>query len=158
MAAPRFLPRLFAAALVLLSLVARADTPLPAAHDLRADAAAAARRGEPLILMFSLPGCAYCESLRRSTYQWLVRDGHVVRQVEMVDSDALRGFDGRPTTGAAVAAAYGVRLAPTVLFVGPGGRELADRLVGAGVPEMYGGLVDRALSDGARRLAGHDPS
>lgn len=132
---------------------AAADTLLPAAHDLQRSTAQAAARGEPLVVMFSLPGCPWCERLRRSTYQWLVKDGHAVVQVEMVDSAALRDFDGRPTTGKALARRFDVKLAPTVLFFGPGGRELATRLVGAGQPEFYGGEVDDAMKQGARRLA-----
>ena len=147
----RWLLGLCVCALALTQAIA--ETPLPAAHDLQRSAAAAAARGEPLVVMFSLPGCPWCERLRSSTYQWLVKDGHAVVQVEMVDTAPLRDFEGRPTTGKALARRYGVKLAPTVLFFGPGGRELADRLVGAGQPEFYGGEVDDAMKQGARRLA-----
>ncbi len=126
-------------------LTARADTALPAAHDLRASSARAAARGEPLVLLFSLPDCPYCEAVRASTYRWLLRDGRAVEQIEMRDDVALRDFAGAPTTGAALARRLRVKLAPTVLFVGPGGRELAPRLVGSGVPDYYGGEVDDAL-------------
>ncbi|WP_297907349.1 thioredoxin fold domain-containing protein [Thiomonas sp.] len=128
------------------------DTPLPAARRLGAEARAAAARGQPLVLMFSLPGCGYCEQLRRSTYRWLLRDGVPVEQLEMVPGYALQGFDDRPTDGAALAARYGVRLAPTVLFLGPDGREIGERLVGAGVPDFYGAFVDRSLGQARGRL------
>ena len=130
----------------------RADTALPAAHDLRASAAAAAARGEALVVLFSLPGCTYCETVRASTYRWLVRDGDPVVQVDMRGHDVIRGFDGRVTDGAALARSYRVHLAPTALFVGPGGDELAARLVGAGVPDYYGGEVDQARQDAAAKL------
>ena len=145
-----------AAALALLAatVAAHADTALPAAHDLRASAARAAARGEPLVLLFSLPDCPYCEAVRASTYRWLLRDGRAVEQLEMRDDVALRDFAGAPTSGAALAGRLHVKLAPTVLFVGPGGRELAPRLVGAGVPDYYGGEVDDALSAAQRALRG----
>ena len=133
---------------------AAADTPLPAARELRAEARAAASRGQPLVLMFSLPGCTYCEQLRRSTYRWLLRDGVPVEQLEMVAGYKLGGFDGRPTDGAALAARYGVHLAPTVLFLGADGRELGERLVGAGVPDFYGAFVDRSLAQARKHLQG----
>ncbi len=135
-----------------LAGVSRADTPLPPARDLQSSAAKAASRHQPLVVMFSLPGCTYCERLRKSTYQWLVRDGYMVQQVEMEPDDRLLGFDGKPTTGQALAQAYGVQLAPTVLFFGPGGREVADRLVGAGQPDFYQAFVDRALKQSAAQL------
>ena len=140
------------AALALLALAAHAETVLPSAHDLRASAARAAARGEPLVLLFSLPDCPYCEAVRASTYRWLLRDGVPVEQLEMVPGYALQGFDDRPTDGAALAARYGVRLAPTVLFLGPDGREIGERLVGAGVPDFYGAFVDRSLGQARGRL------
>ncbi len=133
---------------------AHADTSLPAARDLRASAAQAARHGQPLVLMFSLPGCAYCEQLRRSTYRWMVRDGIDVEQLEMVPSYRLRDFDGRPTNGQALAERYRVRLAPTVLFLGPAGQELGERLVGAGEPDFYQAYVDRSMQQARARLRG----
>ena len=133
---------------------ARADTALPAAHDLRASVARAAARGEPLVLLFSLPDCPYCEVVRASTYRWLLRDGRAVEQLEMRDDTALRDFAGEATSGAALARRLHVTLAPTVLFVGPGGRELAPRLVGAGVPDYYGGEVDDALRQARQALRG----
>ena len=130
------------------------DTPLPAARRLGAEARAAAARGQPLVLMFSLPGCGYCEQLRRSTYRWMVRDGIDVEQLEMVPSYRLRDFDGRPTNGQALAERYRVRLAPTVLFLGPGGQELGERLVGAGEPDFYQAYVDRSMQQARARLRG----
>ncbi len=143
-----------ALALLAAAVAAHADTVLPSAHDLRASAARAAARGEPLVLLFSLPDCPYCETVRASTYRWLLRDGHAVEQVEMRDDAALRDFAGAPTRGAELARRLHVKLAPTVLFVGPGGRELAPRLVGAGVPDYYGGEVDDALRQAQRALRG----
>ncbi|WP_018914557.1 thioredoxin fold domain-containing protein [Thiomonas sp. FB-6] len=137
---------------------AAADTPLPAARELRAEARAAVSRGQPLVLMFSLPGCTYCEQLRRSTYRWLLRDGVPVEQLDMVADYKLGGFDGRPTDGAALAARYGVHLAPTVLFLGADGREIGERLVGAGVPDFYGAFVDRSLAQARKHLQGASAS
>jgi thioredoxin-related protein len=142
------------AALALLALAAHAETMLPSAHDLRASSERAAARGEPLVLLFSLPDCPYCETVRASTYRWLLRDGHAVEQVEMRDDAVLRDFAGAPTRGAELARRLHVKLAPTVLFVGPGGRELAPRLVGAGVPDYYSGEVDDALRQAQRVLRG----
>ncbi len=148
----RLLAGALSAGALALPGAARAETPLPAARELRAEARAAAAQGQPLVLMFSLPGCSYCEQLRRSTYRWLLRDGVPVRQLEMVGGYRLLGFDGQATDGAALAAHYGVHLAPTVLFLGPDGREIGERLVGAGVPDFYGAFVDRSLGQAREHL------
>lgn len=145
---------MLAVALAALAAPARALTPLPRAQDLRAAAAQAAARGEALVLLFSLPDCPYCERVRKSTYQWLVKDGHAVQQVEMEAGFALVDFDGRPANGRALAQRYHVSLAPTALFVGPGGVELAERLTGAGQPDYYGAQVDAAMAQAAAKLRG----
>ncbi len=152
--------RAFARALAVCALAggvacsgpASAQTALPSARDLRASAAQAARRGGPLVLMFSLPGCTYCERLRRDTYRWMLRDGVDVEQVDMSSARPLRGFDGRPTSGQALARHYAVHLAPTVLFLGPGGREIGERLVGAGEPDFYQAFVDRSMRQARAQL------
>ncbi|WP_229505745.1 hypothetical protein [Massilia genomosp. 1] len=48
---------------------------LAAPRDLAADAALAAQRGQPLLLLFSLPGCAYCDVVRRNYLLPLTREG-----------------------------------------------------------------------------------
>ena len=40
-------------------------TDLPAAADLRTEAAAAARQGAPLIVIYSRKDCKYCETVKR---------------------------------------------------------------------------------------------
>ncbi len=135
-----------------LNGVSRGDTPLPPARDLQSSVARTAARQQPLVVMFSLPGCTYCERLRKSTYQWLAKDGYGVVQVEMESKYRLLDFHGKATNGQALAHHYKVSLAPTVLFFGPGGKEVADRLVGAGEPDFYQAFVDRALKQGEQRL------
>ena len=143
---------LLGAGAVALPVPARAETSLPAARDLRASVARAARHGQPLVLMFSLPDCSYCEQVRRNTYRWLLRDGVDVQQLDMLPGYHLRDLDGRETNGEALAARYHVSLAPTVLFLGPGGHEIGERLVGAGEPDFYEAFVDRALQQAREHL------
>lgn len=140
------------ALLLIATNIAHADTPLPPLRNLQTSAAAAAARHQPLIVMFSLPSCPYCEKLRRTQYQFLVKQGYVVRQVEINDRSRIVGFDGQPTSGARLAVQYDVHLAPTVLFFGPGGKELAPRIVGALTEDFYGAYLDRALHTAEQAL------
>lgn len=135
-------------ALALLSgaaRVAHADTPLPPLRNLQTSVAEAVAKHQPLIVMFSLPSCPYCEKLRRTQYQFLVKQGYVVRQVDINDRSRIVGFNGQPTSGARLATQYDVHLAPTVLFFGPGGKEIAPRIVGALTEDFYGAYLDRSL-------------
>jgi len=76
-----------------------------------------------------------------------------VVQVEMARDVVLRDPDGRQVGARELASRLHVKLAPTALFLGPGGRELAERMVGVGAEDFYDSLVQQRLAD-ARRAAG----
>ncbi len=126
---------------------ARAEGPqhgrLPEPASLPALAQAAATRGEPVVLLVSLPGCPYCETARRGYLQPLAREqGAVVAEIDMDSAKALEDYGGRPSTQSAVARRLRIRVAPTVLFLDPSGRELAPRLEGIVVPDFYGAYLE----------------
>ena len=148
------LPLLAAIATGAAANPALADTPLPPVRNLEQSALQAASRHQPLIVMFSLPNCPYCEKLRRTQYRFLARDGYLVQQIEITDRTPVTGFDGRPTSGVELARKFGIKLAPTVLFFGPGGKEVGERIVGAPIEDFYGAFVERALKESSEALAG----
>ncbi|HET6598549.1 MAG TPA: hypothetical protein VFG60_01190, partial [Burkholderiaceae bacterium] len=76
--------RLMLAALA-IPLTARArETALPRPSSLAKAARRAALRGQPLVLLVSLPGCPYCESIRRSHLLPLQRErGDGVFQIDL---------------------------------------------------------------------------
>ncbi len=126
---------------------------LPAAKDLARETAAAAARGEPLVVMVTLAGCAYCELVRRHYLLPLLAEGRVpVVQIDMRSQGELRSASGQPVREAALARQWKVTMAPTVLFLGPGGTELAPRLSGYS-EDFYGGYLDSALEQARARLA-----
>lgn len=129
------------------------ETALPCPASLPAEAQAAARRGEPLVLLVSLPGCPYCEAMRRSHLTPLSRDleGGVM-QIDLGSSRSLTDFDGATRTHDAVARARHASFTPTVLFLGPQGDELAEQLVGAGVPDFYGAYFEQRLASARQAL------
>ncbi|MGE0073319.1 MAG: thioredoxin fold domain-containing protein [Thiomonas sp.] len=134
------------------AVAAWADTPLPPVRNLQQSALQAAAKDQPLIVMFSLPSCPYCEKLRRTQYQFLAKEGYTVQQIEITDKTPVIGFDGKPTNGVHLARQYGIKLAPTVLFFGPGGQEIGERIIGAPTADFYGAFVDRALKESAQAL------
>ncbi|MGC9162514.1 MAG: thioredoxin family protein [Thiomonas sp.] len=149
----RLLLGLFALLLALAAAtVALAETPLPPVKNLERSVQQAVAKGQPLIVMFSLPSCPYCEKLRRTEYQYLVRDGYLVQQIEITDRNPVIGFDGKPTSGVQLARQYGIKIAPTVLFFGPGGKEIGERITGAPTADFYGAFVDRALKESAKAI------
>lgn len=133
------------------------DTPhtaLPSPLSLRAAARAAAAKGEPLVLMTTLAGCPYCDLVRNHYLLPMRRAGQVQAvQLDIRDRRSnLQGFAGNTTTPAEQVAVWKARFAPTVLFFGPMGQELAERLVGVAVPDFYGEYLEARLTEAHAKL------
>jgi len=120
--------------------------PVPLALDLERDGIRAARAGMPLVLFFSLPDCRYCHTVRHNYLAPMLHGAHIIREIEVGGSLAATGLDGAAITHAALARRFGVRFAPTVLFVGPSGAELAPPLKGGDTAGMYGAYLDARLA------------
>lgn len=136
------------------SATAKAHTALPSPASLRAAAQAAGSRGEPLVVMTTLSGCPYCDLVRNHYLLPMRREGTVQAvQIDIRDRTSnLQGFAGENTTPADQARAWKARFAPTVLFLGPNGQELAERLVGVAVPDFYGEYLQARLSEARSKL------
>lgn len=131
---------------------------LPAASNLKLDGAAAEREGKPLILFFSFPGCQFCHVIRQNYLSPLTRRDDarqraVVRELDIASTGSVKGFDGLPVAQYEVARQYGIRVAPTVLFVDARGKLLAEPVVGGDVSGLYGGYLDNRFSEAAKRLS-----
>lgn len=135
-------------------LPARASTELPTPTSLRGAAQAAATRGEPLVVMTTLSGCPYCDLVRNHYLLPMQREGKVhAVQLDIRDrASHLQDFKGSTTTPGEQARAWKARFAPTVLFFGLDGQELAERLVGVAVPDFYGEYLEARLQEARRKL------
>jgi thioredoxin-related protein len=124
------------------------DTALPVPTSLPQAALVAIATGQPLVLLISLPGCVYCELVRRSYLMPLLPEhGVQALQLDVTNkSTPLIGFDGKPTTAASQAKAWKATFTPTVLFLGSQGQELAERLVGIAVPDFFGAFLEQRLA------------
>jgi thioredoxin-related protein len=133
-------------------MVTAAALPTPAS--LRGAAQAAAARGEPLVVMTTLKGCVYCELVRNNYLAPMRREGLVVAvQLDVQDRQSnLQSFAGDTTTPADQARAWKARFTPTVMFFGPDGQELAERLVGVAVPDFYGEYLEARLLEARGKL------
>lgn len=133
-----------------------AQTPpavLPLARALPDELAAALRHGRPLVVMVSLEGCPFCRMARQSHLAPMHREGGAIVQVDMRSAQTVRDFDGRMVTHDALVQRWRVSIAPTLLFLGPGGRELAERMEGAYQPDFYGPYLQDRLEKASALLA-----
>jgi len=140
-----------------LAAPALSATDLPAALDLRAEAARAARNGAPLIVVYSRKDCQYCETVKRDYLKPLVDDARyrgrlVIRQINQDSDQPLADFKGGTTDHARFAAGEKIKLVPVVAFYGPDGGRLAEPIVGARLPDFYPSYLDAAIEQSARTL------
>ena len=138
-----------------MATAALADDQLPVPASLPQAAAAARARGEPLVVMVTLRGCAFCDVVRRHHLLPMLRRGEVhAVQIDMLDrATRLEAFDGRRLTGQEQARAWRITVAPTLLFFDERGRELAERMEGMGLADFYGPYLEERLRLARQRLS-----
>lgn len=126
---------------------------LPQAHNLKDELAAALERREPLVVMVSLQGCAFCKVVRNNYLAPMHEQERLhVAQVDMGSRDRLVDFRGNSITHGELVKQWKIRIAPTVLFFGRGGVEVAERLVGGYIPDFYGAYLDQRLEQARASL------
>jgi hypothetical protein len=77
----------------------------------------------------------------------------LIRKVYIDSEETLRDFSGAPVTGAELAARYGVKLTPIVVFLGPEGEELAERMIGISSPDYYGAYLDEHIATALQQMS-----
>jgi hypothetical protein len=65
--------------------------------------------------------------------------------VDMRTATSVRDFSGATVTHDALARGWGIKVAPTVLFFGAKGKEIAERLEGGYIPDFYGAYLEQRL-------------
>ena len=119
---------------------------LPTALSLSDELDQALKKGSPLLVLVSLEGCPFCK-VARENYLGPMREqeGLPVVQVDMRSSRVIKDFKGGALTQDELIRGWGVKMAPTVLFFGRGGFEVAERLVGGYIPDFYGAYLDERI-------------
>ena len=119
---------------------------LPTTDSLQVELAKATAKKVPLMVMVSLDGCPFCK-VARENYLGPLREqqGLLVFQVDMRSKRPIKNFSGLTLTQDELIRSWGVKVAPTVLFFGRGGLEIAERLTGGYIPDFYGAYLDERL-------------
>lgn len=119
---------------------------LPTTASLADELAQALKKSSPLLVMVSTAGCPFCKVVRENYLGPMrEREGLPVVQIDMRSSRLIRDFQGVTLTQHAMIRNWGIKVAPTVLFFGHGGVEIAERLVGGYIPDFYGAYLDERL-------------
>ncbi len=126
---------------------------LPWPADLAQAAAVAHARGQPLVLMVSLPGCPWCELLRRNYLGPMQSEGLPAHEFMINDSSRmLRDFNTQRVSPAALSSTLKISVTPTVLFIGRDGQEIAPRIEGVASADFIGAVLDERLATARERI------
>lgn len=105
------------------------------------------------MVMVSLDRCPFCKAVRDSHLRPLQAEtGQIIVQLDMNSMQTVVDFSGKLMTHDQLIRRWGAKVAPTVLFFGRGGVEVAPRLDGAYLPDFYGAYLEDRLQV-ARRSA-----
>jgi len=127
------------------------------AKDLHHDAQLALRTGVPVLIIFTSPGCSYCERVMKNYLIPMQRNRDyaskvLIRRVEIDSTKPLTGFDGKATSGQQYAASLKVKFTPTIIVFTPNGTPAGDPLIGLGPEDYYGGYLDAAIDAGLAKM------
>lgn len=123
-----------------------APAALPASVSLSDELAQALKKGGPLLVMVSLDGCPFCKVARENYLGPLRQEqGLMVVQLDMRSNRLVKDFKGATRTHDELIRSWGIKVAPTVLFFGHRGAEIAERMVGGYIPDFYGAYLDERL-------------
>lgn len=123
-----------------------APATLPTTTSLVDELALALKVNSPLVVMVSLEGCPFCK-IARENYLGPMRaqQGLPVVQIDMRNRQAIKDMKGNTTTQDDLIRSWGIKVAPTLLFFGRGGVEVAERMIGGYIPDFYGAYLDERL-------------
>jgi glutaredoxin len=130
---------------------------LPFARDLAADGRIARETGRIIVVLYSTADCPYCRKVRAGFLGPMHASADeakrvLVREIEVDSGRPAVGFDGHPTTHAALAKGRKMRIVPYVVFLGPRGEQLAEPLIGISSADLYGGLLERRIETARAKL------
>ncbi len=113
----------------------------------------------PILLLMSQEDCPFCVKLKHEILNPMVLSGdydsRIIMRELMIDSMVEpRGFDGYELDASIIASEYGISVTPTMLFLGPDGKELTKRIVGINTVELFSFYVDQAIEKAVKKLHG----
>lgn len=125
---------------------------LPVPQSLQSELTNAIQQKQVLIVMVSLEGCPFCRIARASHLVPLQKAGIPIVQLDMRSPQVVLDFQGRKTTHDQLIKQWRISIAPTLLFFGPGGKEVAERMEGGYLPDFYGPYLEERMLKGRQAL------
>ena len=119
---------------------------IPIAKSLQAEILIALKTASPLLVFVSLDICPFCKIARENYLLPLMNEQSIpIVQVNFRNSASVTDARGQVLTQDQLIRAWGVKVAPSVLFLGKEGKEIAPRLTGGSTSDFYGSYLDERI-------------
>ena len=116
---------------------------IPTAKSLQTEISTALKVASPLLVFVSLDNCPFCKIARENYLLPLLNEQFIpMVQVNFRNLTAVVDARGIAMTQDRLIRTWGVKVAPTVLFLGKDGKEIAPRLIGGSTSDFYGAYLD----------------
>ncbi|RTZ81122.1 MAG: hypothetical protein DSZ01_01245 [Gammaproteobacteria bacterium] len=119
----------------------------------------ARREGRLLVVLVSQHDCPYCELIKAEIIRPMIKardfaDSILLGEIFIDEGEQVVDFQGNRVPAADFARRYGFFVTPTLLFLGPDGKELVKQMVGINTVEMYFHYVSQSIEEGLKLLQG----
>lgn len=148
---------LIAGALFAFSGGKSAEVSIDEVKDFKTMAAQMEKEKLVLVLEFHAKHCSYCKQLEEEILRPMLLSGDyndlvLIKQLALDSENAIKGFDGKLTSGVEMGKKLNIIVTPTLVFLNSKGEEISERIVGINTPEMFGAYVDAAIEEGQKTL------
>ena len=151
--------KVFLLQLLFVMNATEATTPevVPVIKDLRVEAQLAADNRLPILVLFSMTDCEFCEMIRSEYLQPMhnnpaYRNKVIVREIVAENFKYLRDINGELVSADTLALRYSADLSPTVVFMDAQGKMLVKSIVGIVSRDYYDKKLDDAIAQSLIKL------
>lgn len=140
-----------------IALATPADVQIPVASNLEITGATGKKMRAPVLLYFSDPECNYCIRLEEEVLKPMLRSGDYDERVLLIKIDwhspeVVKNFNGSGIEQRALSEHYKVKVTPSLIFVDPGGREIAQRILGFQSADFFWYYLDQSIEKSRTEL------
>jgi len=148
--------RFYALLFSFLALFSHAEEGIPAAQNFFDDAQKVWKEKIPILIMFSIPECAYCKKVKEDVINPMsnleeYKKKVIVREVSAESFKDVKDFYNEESTENEVAFKYAVNFFPTVMLVDQYGAVL-DKIVGVANEESYWNDLEEKIEKSKEKL------
>ena len=134
------------------------DASIPVIKDLQKFSKIAEHRKVPILILFSMEGCAFCKVIR-SEYLIPMQNRKeeakqiLIGEISIESYNYVRDFNGKLISADNLGLRYSADVSPTIVFVDAQGNELVKRMVGFKGWDYYDLELSKAIQLSIKKLS-----